>query len=624
MSNPKKTSVVSGRDETIVDVISDEETEKLQNFSDQLHFDPKNKSVLMSALSALLGPDKSGKSRNGGKSAKTIRKSSAIANTTLFLVDKNENYEWRANVAALDDVFVDPSRPPVKGCNDHYLRWLLRRCIQHIGFRLLTLFLILVDLGLLVADLVVDCPASQNSRLIDGTVLVLSSYFVLEIIARIFAVTASVFFSRKWWFNTVDFIVVVISFVVSLSVTIVIGQIVKEIHNDEALDNLCDTWDDQKHTGNNSWLEWSRILVFLRILRVVRLIRLTRIYTEHHQVKKAMRQLVSQNKRRYQEDGVDLDLTYVTSRIIAMSFPSSGCMAWYRNPIRDVALFLDKKHGEHYRVYNLCSERTYDDSHFHGRVMHWPIDDHNVPSVTEMADFVQEVNNWLAADPNNVVAVHCKGGKGRTGTLICILLVEHGLFEDAVSSLDYFGNRRTDTNVSNKFQGVETASQIRYVTYYEKLKKSGLQYPLDNHVAIKCIQITGLKTVGCGDGSDLHLELCLGRSDSPIFTSDWLSDHMAWLYSFEDDILTIKMDKCPPVERDVRIKFNCSSTHVPKGYENCAFYFWFHTSFLEADATNKVYSLKLTREEIDNPHKERTWDIFTEKFSIKLVAKKVR
>ena len=39
----------------------------------------------------------------------------------------------------------------------------------------------------------------------------------------------------------------------------------------------------------------------------------------------------------------------------------------------------------------------------------------------------------MSSDPKNVVAVHCKGGKGRTGTMICILLVEHGLFEDAVS-----------------------------------------------------------------------------------------------------------------------------------------------------------------------------------------------
>ena len=58
-------------------------------------------------------------------------------------------------------------------------------------------------------------------------------------------------------------------------------------------------------------------------------------------------------------------------------------------------------------------------------------------------------------------------------------------------SLDYFGNRRTDTNVSSKFQGVETASQIRYVTYYEKMKKMNLQYPTDISVAIKYIQISG-------------------------------------------------------------------------------------------------------------------------------------
>jgi hypothetical protein len=41
------------------------------------------------------------------------------------------------------------------------------------------------------------------------------------------------------------------------------------------------------------------------------------------------------------------------------------------------------------------------------------------------------------------------------------------------------------------FQGVETASQIRYVTYYERLKKMKLQYPIDVSVAIKAIQITG-------------------------------------------------------------------------------------------------------------------------------------
>jgi hypothetical protein len=54
-------------------------------------------------------------------------------------------------------------------------------------------------------------------------------------------------------------------------------------------------------------------------------------------------------------------------------------------------------------------------------------------------------------------------------------------------------------------------------------------------------------------------------------------------------------------------------------------FFRFHTSFLDQDQTHpNLFHLTLSREEIDNPHKERTWDIFTQKFSIKLSAQKVR
>lgn len=63
---------------------------------------------------------------------------------------------------------------------------------------------------------------------------------------------------------------------------------------------------------------------------------------------------ISQNKRRYQENGFDLDLTYVTDRIIAMSFPSQGKTALYRNPIGEVVNFFNSMHPEHYRLYNLC------------------------------------------------------------------------------------------------------------------------------------------------------------------------------------------------------------------------------------------------------------------------------
>jgi PTEN phosphatase family protein len=69
------------------------------------------------------------------------------------------------------------------------------------------------------------------------------------------------------------------------------------------------------------------------------------------------------------------------------------------------------------------------------------------------------VKEWFSRDNENVIVVHCKGGKGRTGTMICVWLVEAGVFKSAETSLDYFGGRRTDTNVGKKFQGVETPSQ---------------------------------------------------------------------------------------------------------------------------------------------------------------------
>lgn len=224
------------------------------------------------------------------------------------------------------------------------------------------------------------------------------------------------------WYNVVDFAVVIITFIISIVAA----------------------------TGSGEWAEKLSVLTALRFVRIARLIR---ICTERKQLETAARQMVSQNKRRYQQDGHDLDLTYVTKRVIATSFPSSGMLALYRNPIESVAKFLNEKHPKKYRMYNLCSERTYDTHHFVGcSVERFMIDDHNVPSLEDMVRFAQSVKDWLKLDPENVIVVHCKGGKGRTGTMICVWLVEAGVFTSAAESLDYFGNRRTDANVSKSFK----------------------------------------------------------------------------------------------------------------------------------------------------------------------------
>lgn len=51
----------------------------------------------------------------------------------------------------------------------------------------------------------------------------------------------------------------------------------------------------------------------------------------------AIRDLVSGNRRRFADEEFNLDLTYITPQIIAMSYPSSGLEGIYRNPIDKVS-----------------------------------------------------------------------------------------------------------------------------------------------------------------------------------------------------------------------------------------------------------------------------------------------
>ena len=60
-----------------------------------------------------------------------------------------------------------------------------------------------------------------------------------------------------------------------------------------------------------------------------------------------MRSLVSKKKKRFEEDGFDLDLTYITDKIIAMGFPSTGSEASYRNPVGEVQKFFNMRHRGH-------------------------------------------------------------------------------------------------------------------------------------------------------------------------------------------------------------------------------------------------------------------------------------
>ena len=177
-----------------------------------------------------------------------------------------------------------------------------------------------------------------------------------------------------------------------------------------------------------------------------------------------LRALVSQNKKRHKEDGFDLDLTYLTEQIICMGLPATGAEAVFRNPIEKVVRFLELHHPGRYKVFNLCNERSYDISLFGDACASFPFDDHGCPPIDLMTAFCASAKAWLLGGMANIVAVHCKAGKGRTGLMSCALVLHLGYQTSAAEAIDFYNNRRTRDG-----KGLTWPSQVRYVRYYERL-----------------------------------------------------------------------------------------------------------------------------------------------------------
>jgi len=179
-----------------------------------------------------------------------------------------------------------------------------------------------------------------------------------------------------------------------------------------------------------------------------------------------LKTMVSKNKKRFEEDGFNLDLSYITPRIIAMGYPAQDIEKLYRNDARTVLEFLNQRHPGHYKLFNLCRERQYDSAMFEGRVEWVPFEDHNPPRIEQIEPFCRQVHQWLTADRDNVVAIHCKAGKGRTGVMICCYLLYAGQFATPAEVLAFYGDRRTKDG-----KGVTIPSQRRYVEYFHRLMR---------------------------------------------------------------------------------------------------------------------------------------------------------
>jgi hypothetical protein len=191
------------------------------------------------------------------------------------------------------------------------------------------------------------------------------------------------------------------------------------------------------------------------------------------------KRLVSKKKRRIQTPDYDLDMAYITERIIGMGFPSTGCETLYRNSLVDIKGFLDRYHGE-YKIYNLCIEkgRIYQKNLWIDRkVGLFPFNDHAPCPIKLILDFCVDICLYLTANPKGVACIHCKAGKGRTGVMIVCYLIFSGLCQTSDEALAHYARQRTLNN-----KGVTIPSQIRYIKYFETFLSANFERPY-----LKCI-----------------------------------------------------------------------------------------------------------------------------------------
>jgi hypothetical protein len=180
-----------------------------------------------------------------------------------------------------------------------------------------------------------------------------------------------------------------------------------------------------------------------------------------------LRALIAGGRTRYSSNGFDLDLSYVTSKVIAMSFPSSGCSTMWRNPQFEVQRYLETCHADNIRVINLCSEKGFLDNGFGDLSYSYPSPDHCPVPLCKLLEFCKDTEAYLKGGEDRVVAIHCKAGKGRTGTAICALLV----YAEAMTALQAV---KWYAYVRGGFSpGVTIPSQVRWIAMFERLCRSG-------------------------------------------------------------------------------------------------------------------------------------------------------
>lgn len=158
----------------------------------------------------------------------------------------------------------------------------------------------------------------------------------------------------------------------------------------------------------------------------------------------------------------ELDMTYITSRLIVMSCPTEGIeAAAFGNNIDFIKEAIELKHGKNYRIYNLAN-KTYRKEKFNAVIdVGTQLSSNKAPPISLMLKMCANIVRFLNENSSNICVINCLDGRSISAIGVCTLMMYCNLIRNVDSCLNLFHVKRGMINL--------TPVQYKYLKDTQKL-----------------------------------------------------------------------------------------------------------------------------------------------------------
>eukprot|EP00933_Yihiella_yeosuensis_P009881 TRINITY_DN11606_c0_g1_i3.p1 TRINITY_DN11606_c0_g1~~TRINITY_DN11606_c0_g1_i3.p1 ORF type:complete len:611 (+),score=181.34 TRINITY_DN11606_c0_g1_i3:182-2014(+) len=157
-------------------------------------------------------------------------------------------------------------------------------------------------------------------------------------------------------------------------------------------------------------------------------------------------------------EGLDCQIFKIRPDLILMEYPS-------QETIERLAKRLNNDYAQRMLIFNM-SEKSYDTTRFTGEVVDVNFRGLPAPPIELFMELCLSGSQWLAADSNNVLIVHCFSGYTRSVAFLSCFMAFRGLCSNPSEALKEVCDHMPFDSVANVLP-----SQHRYMTYFQQCQQ---------------------------------------------------------------------------------------------------------------------------------------------------------